>query len=260
MATEQYFQGAAIESDFSEDGSSLAKWKSLSSSADESETNPSGDFECNICLDLVKDPVVTFCGHLYCWPCIYRWITFPNTSLENPDQHQPQCPVCKTEVSQKTLIPLYGRGQSTNPSKDKVSDLGILVPKRPLSPGSGSDIQLPTTTSGYSHPYPQLHHRSYLQPYQPHHPYSGNYTASSMLGIGGTATNLIDPMIGMFGEMVYSRIFGGSETTLYTYPNSYRQAGSSSPRLRRHMMQTDKSLSRVCFFLCCCVILCLLLF
>ena len=32
----------------------------------------SSPFECNICLELARDPVVTYCGHLYCWPCIYR--------------------------------------------------------------------------------------------------------------------------------------------------------------------------------------------
>ena len=29
-------------------------------------------FECHICLELAHDPVVTLCGHLYCWPCLYR--------------------------------------------------------------------------------------------------------------------------------------------------------------------------------------------
>ena len=29
-------------------------------------------FECNICLDLASHPVITLCGHLYCWPCLYR--------------------------------------------------------------------------------------------------------------------------------------------------------------------------------------------
>ena len=32
----------------------------------------SSAFECNICLELAKEPIVTLCGHLYCWPCLYR--------------------------------------------------------------------------------------------------------------------------------------------------------------------------------------------
>ncbi len=29
------------------------------------------NFECTICMDIAKEPVVTKCGHLFCWPCIY---------------------------------------------------------------------------------------------------------------------------------------------------------------------------------------------
>jgi E3 ubiquitin-protein ligase RNF5 len=35
--------------------------------------DPACVFECNICLELASEPVVTLCGHLYCWPCLYRW-------------------------------------------------------------------------------------------------------------------------------------------------------------------------------------------
>ena len=30
-------------------------------------------FECNICYEVATEPVVTMCGHLYCWPCLYRY-------------------------------------------------------------------------------------------------------------------------------------------------------------------------------------------
>lgn len=29
-------------------------------------------YECIICIEIAKEPVVTKCGHLYCWPCIYE--------------------------------------------------------------------------------------------------------------------------------------------------------------------------------------------
>ena len=32
-------------------------------------------FECNVCLELASEPVVTLCGHLYCWPCLYRCVS-----------------------------------------------------------------------------------------------------------------------------------------------------------------------------------------
>ena len=34
-------------------------------------------FECNICLELAQEPIVTQCGHLYCWSCIYKCVSGP---------------------------------------------------------------------------------------------------------------------------------------------------------------------------------------
>lgn len=77
-------------------------------------------FDCNICLDLSKEPVVTSCGHLFCWPCLYRWLHIHSDAKE--------CPVCKGEVTVKNVTPIFGRGNS---SRDLEEDLGIKIPDRP---------------------------------------------------------------------------------------------------------------------------------
>ena len=79
------------------------------------ENNPSGNnnnnnnsnnssnsqYECNICLDTARDAVISMCGHLFCWPCLHKWIeTKPNNQT---------CPVCKSAISKDKVIPLYGR-------------------------------------------------------------------------------------------------------------------------------------------------------
>ncbi|XP_031549836.1 E3 ubiquitin-protein ligase RNF185-like [Actinia tenebrosa] len=63
------------------------------------------NFECNICLDTAKDAVISLCGHLFCWPCLHRWLeTRPNKSV---------CPVCKAGISKDKVIPLFGRGSNS---------------------------------------------------------------------------------------------------------------------------------------------------
>jgi len=64
-------------------------------------------FECNICLDTASDPVVTMCGHLFCWPCLSKW-------MDGPMSAHNTCPVCKSIISRDTIVPLYGRGADSH--------------------------------------------------------------------------------------------------------------------------------------------------
>ncbi|XP_067881620.1 E3 ubiquitin-protein ligase RNF185 isoform X2 [Heterodontus francisci] len=76
-----------------------------------------GSFECNICLDTAKDAVISLCGHLFCWPCLHQWLEVrPNRQ---------ECPVCKAGISQEKVIPLYGRGSSSQ------QDPRLKTPPRP---------------------------------------------------------------------------------------------------------------------------------
>lgn len=97
-------------------------------------------FICNICLEITtKDPVVTQCGHLYCWPCLYRWL---NT------QHTPVCPVCKAGISRENVIPLFIRGAECHDPRSTApgSSSG--------GAGVGADEAVPSRPGGHR-PEPQ---------------------------------------------------------------------------------------------------------
>lgn len=87
-----------------------------SKSANNNENNSdsaSSQYECNICLETAKDAVISMCGHLFCWPCLHKW-------LETKPLNQ-TCPVCKSAINKDKVIPLYGRNSSnkTDP-RDKI--------------------------------------------------------------------------------------------------------------------------------------------
>jgi len=94
----------------------------ISLTSDQVEGN--AGFECNICLDSVIQPVVTRCGHLYCWACIYEWMQV--------SERRNTCPVCNAAcVSEKTLIPLYARGGNSDDPRAAASS-ACSVPVRPI--------------------------------------------------------------------------------------------------------------------------------
>ena len=88
-----------------------------------SEADSDGAFLCNVCLEPVKDrdPVVTQCGHLYCWPCLFRWLNTQHTT----------CPVCKAGVTTENVIPIYIKGSLEDP-RSRSDASGDNVPSRPL--------------------------------------------------------------------------------------------------------------------------------
>lgn len=76
------------------------------------EKNPKSSepvFECSICLETAKEPVVTKCGHIYCWPCLYSWM---EAKGENS-----KCPNCKNPISKEDLIPLYTKEENRKNTK-----------------------------------------------------------------------------------------------------------------------------------------------
>lgn len=100
--------------------------KGVDSEVSEEKKNSRGvDFECNICLDLAEEPVVTSCGHLFCWPCLYQWLNLHCSHRE--------CPVCKGEVIESTITPVYGRGNAEiKPQKGRrEEETGLKIPPRP---------------------------------------------------------------------------------------------------------------------------------
>ena len=74
-------------------------------------------YECKICISMSQEPVVTYCGHLFCWSCLYEW-------AETRGSDEVPCPTCCSSVKIKSTIPLYTSTQN----HEKVLK---AIPKRP---------------------------------------------------------------------------------------------------------------------------------
>ncbi|KAM7205795.1 Pex2 / Pex12 amino terminal region domain containing protein [Naviculisporaceae sp. PSN 640] len=51
--------------------------------------------KCTLCLDEMKDPAATSCGHVFCWTCIGDWV-----------REKPECPLCRREALVQHILPL----------------------------------------------------------------------------------------------------------------------------------------------------------
>ncbi|XP_042756977.1 uncharacterized protein LOC111886739 isoform X1 [Lactuca sativa] len=92
--------------------------KTDSNGGDDDESG--GFFDCNICLEMARDPILTCCGHLFCWSCFYQ--------LSYVDSSAKECPVCKGEVTDSSITPIYGNGKNQPILK---LESGVKIPPRP---------------------------------------------------------------------------------------------------------------------------------
>lgn len=51
--------------------------------------------KCTLCLEEMKDPAATSCGHVFCWVCIGDWV-----------REKPECPLCRREALAQHILPL----------------------------------------------------------------------------------------------------------------------------------------------------------
>mmetsp|Transcript_30104 Transcript_30104/g.115551 ORF Transcript_30104/g.115551 Transcript_30104/m.115551 type:complete len:222 (+) Transcript_30104:117-782(+) len=108
-----------------------------SSSSDAASAAGSGSsplsFECNICFETPHDPVVTECGHLYCWRCLFKWMQTKSA--------YPLCPVCKSKIEKSKVIPVYGRGMQDSKDPREATASEERLPPRPR----GHRTEVPVT-------------------------------------------------------------------------------------------------------------------
>ncbi|WOK91679.1 hypothetical protein Cni_G00370 [Canna indica] len=109
-------------------------------------------FECNICFDPAQEPVVTLCGHLFCWPCLYEWLHGHSRSSE--------CPVCKAIVEEEAIVPLYSGGNSSTESQSR-SISGMDIPDRPAGrrPATAPQPRQPNSNNIHHH---NVHHNPWF--------------------------------------------------------------------------------------------------
>jgi E3 ubiquitin-protein ligase RNF5 len=239
-------------------------------------------FSCNICLEAVVEPVVTHCGHLYCWPCLYRWLEPGMQPDERAslglapavvfDRSRRVCPVCKSTCSTPTLVPIYVRSDEASPGKqpsepesapqqDRDSDTVVendivnvdgVHHEQTGDTSNNSTMAEPGTTTGL---------RQRRVPSRPAAasplPFSLPQSPSTPLHRNGNYMMPLSPN-GHRASLSHGIMLTFQQATSSVVPPLHRSNGGDSPELDAHLNATEY-LSRLLIMLTSFVILCLLL-
>ncbi|KAF1882804.1 hypothetical protein Lal_00002985 [Lupinus albus] len=215
---------------------------SPSYSCNNNNNSDAGNFECNICFELAQDPIITLCGHLFCWPCLYSWLHFHSKSQE--------CPVCKALVEEEKLVPLYGRGKTSTDPRSK-SIPGVNIPHRPA--GQRPETAPPPERNTF--PQPGFGYTGGLGGFAPMATARfGNFTLAA--AIGGFLPSIFNFHLQGFHD---GPMFGGDAGFPYGFSNSFHGGG----HFRRHAPhrgqgQQDYYLKRLLMFIIFCVVVALI--
>ncbi|GAM89231.1 hypothetical protein ANO11243_072680 [Dothideomycetidae sp. 11243] len=52
---------------------------------------------CTLCLEPMRDPAATTCGHVFCWTCVRDWLA-----------ERAECPLCRQGCAPQHVLPLRG--------------------------------------------------------------------------------------------------------------------------------------------------------
>jgi hypothetical protein len=117
-------------------------------------------FECAICFEQASSPVVTQCGHLFCWQCLHPWLARSDL-----------CPVCKAGVTKENVIPVFTKDadRSAHPASSSSSS-SSSTHRRPTASqdAPAPEAEAEPASGAAPPPRPQAHRPAPSGAHQPH--------------------------------------------------------------------------------------------
>ncbi|KAL7117208.1 hypothetical protein ABFS82_03G054400 [Erythranthe guttata] len=210
------------------------------------------NFECNICFELAQDPIVTLCGHLFCWPCLYKWLHIHSHS------HSQGCPVCKALIEEEKLVPLYGRGKNSTDPRSK-SFPGSDIPHRP----TGQRPETAPPPDPNAHAFADQGGYGFMGGFGPFGGFApaatarfGNFTLSTALG--GLFPSFFNIQVHGFPD---ANMYGPGHGFQFGFPNAFHGAPAAGYGVPQHVnpqQQADSTLKMLMFVIAFSVLLTLI--